>query len=145
MTTGLPQIDPAASEQRTIHVDLGIVASYSSPLPPASELRQLENLVPGATDRLIKLQERVLGMAETEQSQRHTIEARNENRRDRGQIFGFIAFFVLVVVIVILALTGNGTVAGIVAGTTVIGVVGLFIVGHWSRGQGAPPPSGGGT
>jgi uncharacterized membrane protein len=76
-------------ERTTLHVALGIVASYASPLPPAHELERLEKIQPGSLERLMTLQERVMTMAEGEQTHRHGIENADSHRMDLGQRFAF--------------------------------------------------------
>jgi uncharacterized membrane protein len=131
-------------ERTTLHVALGIVASYASPLPPAHELERLEKIQPGSLERLMTLQERVMTMAEGEQTHRHGIENADSHRMDLGQRFAFGGLAVLVVATVILGAIGQGGAAKVLGGTTV-GVVGLFVVGRWWRSiHPATPPGGSG-
>ena len=83
-----------------------------------------EDVLPGSADR-------ILSMAESEQ--RHRIEwetdALHASMRDTksGQRFGFAALTVCIGAAVFLAMHGHDTVAGIMAGVSVVGLVGRFL------------------
>lgn len=81
-------------------------------LPPPHILQEYERLSEGATDRLIE-------MAEIEQAHRHDWEddcLRAYTKSHRiGQLFGFIAALAIVGVTYLLATSGNGETASVVA------------------------------
>ncbi|MDD3468421.1 MAG: DUF2335 domain-containing protein [Thermoguttaceae bacterium] len=109
------------------------VQQYVGPLPPASELGVYEQILPGAA-------ERILAMAEREQSHRHQredLERQNEMEVTRGKItytfrgqclsFGFIVL--LVGLTAILAYWKQVEAIGYVWGTTTCVIIGGMIWG----------------
>lgn len=102
-------------------------ASFSGPLPHPSLLEGYERLVPGAA-------ERILLMAESDAKHQQEIEfaalkaASAEVKR--AQIFAFsIGLTALAASMLALAL-GSPAVAGVIGGSTVVGLVSVFIVGR---------------
>ncbi len=94
---------------------------YSGPLPPPGDLSKYEEAFPGAADRIIK-------MAETEQSVRHKLDTaaleQNFKYAKRGQNIGGIIAFVFVCGAVASAIFGNpwGIALGIGGLTNLIGI-----------------------
>lgn len=119
-------------EQKRAHIrDLvsGISISrqfYSAPLPPPDDLRAYNDAVPNGA-------ERILTMAENQSAHRIEIESKAISAQiedsKRGQIFGLIVAIVFAVASVWLALQGHDTVASILGGSTIVGLVTVFVVG----------------
>jgi uncharacterized membrane protein len=83
-----------AKQQKLQQVGLMIAQSkVSSPLPPPSHLKQYEDILPGAADRILK-------MAENQATHRQDIEMAivEANTRDSvlGVVFGFILGFLII-------------------------------------------------
>lgn len=102
----------------------------SGPVPPAELLagynREIEN---GAT-RLFSLIER---QSEHRQAmERDTITTQNIATK-RGQVFGFILAIILIVVGCVFKAVGDSVLAGIVFGTTVVGLTTVFVLGRKSQ------------
>lgn len=99
---------------------------FSGPIPHPDILRQYENILPGSADRILK-------MAENQQAHRINLESLavpsqlKSNRR--GQTFGAIICFAILIVSVVFAYFGMKTYAGILATIILFSVVALFING----------------
>jgi len=105
-------------------------ASFSGPLPPPAILEGYDRIVPGAA-------ERILAMAEADANHQREIELAALQAADRevrrGQIFGFTIGVLALVSSVIALYMGSPTVAGIIGGTTVVGLVSAFIIGRVTK------------
>ena len=103
----------------------------SGPLPAPEILRGYEELLHGAAERIIR-------MAEKEQKDAHEINmiAIRETAADtrRGQIFGSIVALAALGTSAFLGYHGHSIAAGIVGGTTVVGLVTVFVTGRRSSG-----------
>jgi len=102
-------------------------STFSGPIPPPSVLEGYERLVQGAA-------ERILVMAESDAKHQQEIEfaalraAEAEIRR--GQFFGFVIGLTALGASMLALAMGSPAVAGVIGGTTVIGLVSVFIVGR---------------
>lgn len=101
--------------------------SYRGPLPPASELRGYDEIMPGLVDRIVM-------MAEKEQNHRHTW-VRDMTRDEyslkrRGQNFALGSVAILSSVAAWLGYLGDTTSAAVVAGATLLGIVTVFVTGQ---------------
>lgn len=106
--------------------------SFSGPLPHPEILRQFEQVVPGAAERIIK-------MAEDQSSHRRDLEKKvidsDIERSKWGQILGFVLALVGLSVSGVVAVIGNpwaGTVIGV---GTIASLVSVFMYGTNSRRQ----------
>ncbi|MDH5442000.1 MAG: DUF2335 domain-containing protein [Candidatus Nomurabacteria bacterium] len=103
---------------------------FSGPLPHPDILKGFDDIVPGAAERIIK-------MAETQMTHRISIESRVINAdiksSKRGVIFGFIIAILMISAGVIITVEGEPVVGGIIMSTTLVSLVGVFVIG--SRGQ----------
>lgn len=107
--------------------------TFSGPMPPPMLLKEYQNLIPDAPERILK-------MAELEQE--HRIKVDNEMLRQSGisilemskankssQFFAFILTLILIISGVVLTIKGFPWVGGTIFGTTIVGVVAVFITG----------------
>ncbi len=112
--------------------------SFSGPVPPPEQLAKYNQAFQNGAERVFQL-------AEKEQNHRHTLDKRDQELseqlvktdneikirdallRSRGQIFAFFLALFCICTSVLLAFYEHGTVAGIIGGTTVIGLAGIFI------------------
>lgn len=103
---------------------------HSGPLPDAETLERYDNVIPNGADRIMK-------MAETQQSHRMGIESSvissNSSQSKLGQFFGFAIGVVGIGCGTFLAYTGHETVGGIIAGGTVVSLVSVFVIGKKSQ------------
>lgn len=107
-------------------------SSFSGPMPHPTVLEGYERLVPGAA-------ERILVMAESDAKHQRELEISAlraaEGEVKRGQFFGFGIGVTALGAAVMALWMGSPTVAGIIGGTTVVGLVSVFIVGRLAKSQ----------
>ena len=101
-------------------------------MPPPSILEGYERLLPGAA-------ERILAMAESDTKHQHEIEFAALRAADgevkRGQIFAFVIGLMALGASMLALAMGSPAVAGIIGGTTVVGLVSVFIVGRFVKSE----------
>ena len=105
-------------------------ASFRGPLPPPALFSHYDKTLPGSADRILK-------MAETEQSHRHgwevsLLDAQRSDVR-RGQWMGFGLGIAGLVVAVIRALIGHSYVAMFSVVTVIAGITAAIVKGHFSQ------------
>ncbi len=119
---------------RAIRVEHREVKAYSGPVPSPEVLKQYEQIAPGFAERL-------LSMAEQEQTHRHECErraleqnienhrARNQERA-RGQHYGLAIGLSAITAGSALAFNGHGLPGGFIGTGGVIGLVVAFLYSH---------------
>ena len=106
------------------------IISYSGPLPPASELKEYEKILPGIANRLLSL-------TESENNHRQKIETEalaanikfaNQKILERifGQCFGYIITMSTIICGFILALKGKLITGTIFSGTGIAALAAVF-------------------
>jgi len=99
---------------------------FAGPLPPPEYLKGYNEILKNGA-------ERIMSMAEKQSAHRIRIEGftiqEQLKQSGRGQIFGFILAIVLIGSAIFLALRGYETVASIIAGTTIVGLATVFVIG----------------
>ena len=127
----------SSSGSRSLDADAEIATfevQFQGPLPSPGMLESFDRIVPG-------LARKIVDRSELELQHRHRIEqqalaAKIEDQKaervykGRGQWMAFVLCMVLISIGSIAAFTGHGTVASVIFGTTVIGVVTVFVVGR---------------
>jgi uncharacterized membrane protein len=107
-------------------------ATFEGPMPPPAILEGYERLVPGAA-------ERILAMAESDTKHQHAIEFAAlhaaEGEVKRGQIFAFVIGLAALLASMFALYMGSPAVAGIIGGTTVVGLVSVFIIGRFVKSE----------
>lgn len=100
-------------------------SSFRGPLPPPEMLKGYESVLPGASERILK-------MAEKQQDHRMYIEKTIVERQIRqsgnGQIWGGILSALFGAIAFILGYTGHDFLAGTIATTTIISLVLVFVL-----------------
>jgi uncharacterized membrane protein len=113
-------------------------ARFAGPLPPPGALAAYEDLSPGLANRIME-------MAEREQTHRHQLEntafATETLLGKRGQIFALGICLAGFVVVIILALNGEGGAAAIIGSLDLVGLVAAFLVRPRSPYSQGPPES----
>lgn len=98
----------------------------SGPLPPAEELLEYENVIPGGAERLLK-------MAENQSAHRLEMEkliiTSQQRQSARGQTYGLTIGLAGILTGAVLSYLGHDWVGGTIAGTTVTGLVSVFVIG----------------
>jgi uncharacterized membrane protein len=115
------QLAPTGSVQQQSSLSV----QYAGPLPPAGEYERYERTLPGSASR-------ILAMAEKEQAYRHEREpVIQKYQRDlayRGQWFAAGLSIVFGAAAVYLGMNGHEVIAGILGGSTLIGIVSIFVL-----------------
>ncbi len=100
--------------------------SHSGPLPAPETLQEYNEMIPNGAERIMK-------MAENQQLHRHELEKTvipgQVNQSRNGQWFGFILGLIGLGCGTFLAYSGQPYVGGIIAGTTVVSLVSVFVIG----------------
>lgn len=113
---------------------------YQGPLPPPEMMRGYNAEIPNGANRIMELLEK-----QTD----HRIEMENKvvtgklSLSKTGQTLGFILALVFGVIALVFGLNGQPVLAGTVLTTTILGLVGVFVLGKESNGkdrQEPPPP-----
>ena len=103
---------------------------FSGPLPHPRILEEYERIVPGAAERII-------AMAEKEQTQRHSLESRTAIVESRlgtwGLVFAFVLAMVLLTGAIWLISRGYSLEGGLLAGVDLITLSAIFIYGRATR------------
>lgn len=133
-----PVIKPDKRREAVQIVTSVVEKMHIGPLPPPEDLAAYEQLHSGSAERII-------AMAEREQSHRHSMEQDWLKKQFRLQSGGQrLAFLALVVMLLVVAFTfyiGQPIAASILGGTTIVAVVGMFLGYHKKSGgeENLPP------
>lgn len=121
----LPHDKQEIASQLIFAMEESIETSYKGPIPPPDYLKGYKDVLPNAP-------ERIFTMVEEQQKHRIAMEKmimeRNLGLSDRGQILGFIIVVLFLVAAVYLALDNHETLACIIMGTTLLGVLVVFVL-----------------
>lgn len=111
---------------RSVTITLIQSKSHSGPLPAPETLEEYNRLIPNGAERIMK-------MAESQLQHRHDLEKSvipsQVKQSQLGQWFGFILGLVGIGCGTFLAYNGQPYVGAIVAGTTVVSLVSVFVIG----------------
>jgi uncharacterized membrane protein len=111
-------------EQQTMLLRSISEMSWQAPLPIPSHLREYEEILPGAADR-------IFSMVENQAKHRQQIEVENSKGFSsgfkRGQIFAFILASILIISGVALSFYGNNIGAGLCFGTSSVSLITAFL------------------
>lgn len=110
---------------------------YSGPIPPPFFLEGYQKLIPDAPERFLQMVEeehKATIEIQKELTNAQIIKVRNNHLSNLlSQIFAFILVILFVIAGGYLTATGHDTIGGIIFGTTIIGVAGLFITGSYNK------------
>ena len=127
----IPQNNQSSSKENKV-ILTEISQSFSGQLPPPDILRQFDEVVPGAAERIIK-------MAEDQSTHRRELEKKvidsDITRSKWGQILGFIIAISGLVVSAIVAVYGSALAGGIIGVGTLASLVGVFMYGSRTRSR----------
>lgn len=115
--------------------------SYSGPTPPPEHLRDVESVIPGGANRLLKMAEKNQDHQISWETKVLEIEGRNSTL---GLWFGFFALIILVSAAIFSLCIGYEGVALSLVGAVALGLIPAFIRGRglfnfWSGKEKAPP------
>ncbi len=137
----LRQSDEEQDRQRVSQVISGRleVSQYTGPFPAPEILRDYEDVLPGAAERLFKL-------VESEQEHRHQmqriqIDAQVQDQQDirkiekRGQTFGFLIAAIVMGAVTVTALNDKQITATVLGVGGLTSLVSVFVIGKRRREQ----------
>lgn len=118
--------------------------SWLAPLPPPKALKQYEQIQPGAADRIIRMAEKHVEMAETQGNHRIKLEGtiiEIEGRNTaRGQHYGLIVAIVGFGVAWYALYCDHPWAASTICGVTLASIVGAFLYGKHQKKSDAEKP-----
>ncbi len=105
-------------------------SAFRGPLPPPAMLREYNDIVPGAA-------ERILERSEKEQAHRHRVTEKSVDgaigKDRRGQWMAFAITILILVIAVVFALRGEMWFAGTLITVDLIGLASVFAIGRISK------------
>lgn len=117
---------PADTQAKLSSIFTAKSSSFSGPIPPPEILKGYNDIIDGGANR-------ILIMTEMQLSHRISLEKdvikQQQKQSGRGQIMGFILAFLCLGSATFLGFTGHDTLAGIIATTTILGLVAVFVLG----------------
>jgi uncharacterized membrane protein len=108
-------------------VEFAKMTHFSGPFPPPEILQGFEDVVPGAAREILNM---TLSQSRHRQECEKLVITHQQTQSRRGQIFGFILVILAVGTAAYLGKTGHDAVAGVIGGSTVIGVASIFALGR---------------
>lgn len=109
---------------------------YQGPVPPPAILDRLENLLPGAADRIFTMAEKEQDASHEHQRKQDdgaTLIVKNEHSQNMiALIFAFIICLVFVISGTVLVLYGHEKLGAFLIGTTLLGVTSSFLA-RWKH------------
>jgi uncharacterized membrane protein len=117
-------------EERTKFISAFLISvrktSYSGPIPHPDIAKGWNDIVENGAERIMK-------QAETQLNHRIELEdfaVREQHRQSsRGQLFGLIIALVCIGAATFLSINGHDVVAGLIGGSTILGLVTVFVTG----------------
>lgn len=118
-------IEKLPEEQRSVILQSMTVEEYHGPIPPPALLKQYNEIIPDAAERILR-------MAEGEQAHRHNsvnwMVRSSVIRRILGLIFGVAIVAAILYESYILAMADHDTLAGTLVTVTIIGLAVIFVL-----------------
>lgn len=118
-------IEKLPEEQRSVILRSMTIEEYHGPIPPPALLKQYNEIIPNAAERILK-------MAEGEQSHRHkSVEWMVKSsviRRIMGLFFGVAIVSAILYESYVLAIANHDTLAGALVTVTIIGLAVIFVL-----------------
>jgi hypothetical protein len=102
-------------------------AHFSGPIPPPAILEKYNQLIPGAAERILVMAEK--DAAHVQEMNKLIIEVSSKESK-RGQLFGLFVALAAMSMTALALLLGHETAASIIGGSTVVGLVSVFVTGH---------------
>jgi uncharacterized membrane protein len=104
--------------------------AWQGPLPPPASLRTFNEIVPGAAERILAVFEK---QAEHRMRMETTVVTGRDRNMRRGQVFAFLVALSFLGGALYCAVLGYPTLAGVIAGSTLVSIVGAFLYCHVSE------------
>jgi len=126
----IPETERESATKSLVALIISKRSTFSGPIPPPEILKGYNDVVDNGADR-------ILSMAERQSEHRIKLEdfsIREEHRQSsKGQNLGFGIAVIALGISALLTWLGHDWVAGIIGGSTIIGLVSVFVIGK--RGQ----------
>lgn len=100
---------------------------FSGPIPPPSILEDYDRIIPGAANRILEMAEKD-SLHQRKMEETALTEAIRESKR--GQHYGLVVALSAFGTAIFAILNGAYTCAAIIAGTTVVALVSVFVTGR---------------
>lgn len=135
MTEEVAPNEPALTRSEAVspptdEIIISAAAVWNAPLPPPSSLREYNEILPGAADRILQ-------MAEKEQDYSYNLVRTVANSDSRRAYLGLVAGFIISVLGIgggiYLIATGHDWAGLSLAGINLTGLVGVFVYGAKTR------------
>ena len=105
--------------------EMVVARHFSGPLPPPELLQGYKDIIPDSPERLLKMVEN----RENHKISTESIIVKHEiSQSSRGQIFGFVIAIIIIFIVAYLTINSHYTVAAILGGATIIGLVTIFVL-----------------
>ncbi|PQQ37221.1 DUF2335 domain-containing protein [Photorhabdus luminescens] len=127
--------DPVVLEKMLDHPKFSAViqhkiSTFQGPLPLPELLKEYENTLPGAA-------ERIFALTEKEQNHRHEIDNKvvsgGISKDKRGQWMGYSLAILFLVAVIYFAEKGNTILAGILGVIDIVSLVAVFVLGRYFK------------
>ena len=113
---------------------------FIGPIPPPEIIAQYEKIVPGSAAM-------IMARAEKQADHRMGLEANvipaQQTQSERGQHYGLVVALAGIIASTVMVLAGHDVAGGFVGGTTLLGMVGVFVTGKVIQSRDLKEKSGG--
>lgn len=99
--------------------------TYEGPLPPQKQFDGYEKVLPGAADRILKMAE---SNNTTRNSIDYTLSTNQDKRANRGQILGFIIAILIIISVVACSYFGAIVPAAVLGGVGGAAIIAMFVL-----------------
>lgn len=120
-------IRQAGDDPRAIAIITSAFSAYRGPLPPSTEMRAYEEILPGSADRILKMAE---GQAHHRQEMEKTAVDGGSRRSWWGLWLGFGISIIVIGASVLLVLKGHDAAGITLAGIDLVALAAVFVVGR---------------
>lgn len=143
ITTNQPEDVPEKPSVEKLDITgISFQATYIGPLPHPALLQQYEQILPGISERILKMtEEQGNHRREMEKALLNgQIEDTKTKRKEilRGQIFGLVIGLTGLSISAYVTLKGYPSYGIAVGGTTLVAIVSVFVLGRTLRGKESP-------
>ena len=100
---------------------------HSGPIPSPAILKEYDNIIPGSAERILQMAEK-----DAQHQRDISLKALNAERLEhlRGQYLGFGIGGAALLTSIVAMIFGHPSTASIIGGTTVVGLVTVFVIGR---------------
>lgn len=113
-------------------MSMSVSKTHSGPLPDVETLEGYDRIIPNGGERLMQQVEK---QSEHRRKLESSVVKWNNIQSFMGQLFGLIVAMGFLYVTYLLAMGGHDTVASILGGTTIVGLVSVFVYGKKKQSE----------